>query len=94
MSAALSAFVFQCETTSFYSLTLYSSRGSIPRDDCEGHWQYRGTLLLTMQSLATLPIGAQAAMAEYSGSATTWYVCHPKSFFAISTTRLDPVRAA
>ena len=57
-------FVFQRETTNLYALTLYSSGDNIPRDDCEGQWQYRGTLLLTMQSLATLPIDAQADMAE------------------------------
>ena len=64
MSAALSVFVFQRETTHLHALTLYSSGGNIPRDDCEGQWQYRGTLLLTMPSLTTLPINAQAAMAE------------------------------
>jgi hypothetical protein len=64
VSAALGVFVFQCETTNLYALTLYSSGGNIPRSNCEAHWQYRGTLLLTMQSLATLPIDAQIAMAE------------------------------
>jgi hypothetical protein len=61
--AALSVFVFQCADTDLYALTLYRSGDNLPADGCVGSWVYRARLLLTRQSLETLPIDFDAAMA-------------------------------
>jgi len=37
---------------------------NLPGDACPGSWIYRARLLLTKQSLATLPIDSNAAMAS------------------------------
>jgi len=60
----LSVFVFQCEDTDLHALTLYSSGDNLPVNSCRGSWRYRGRLLLTQQSLATLPLDVSAAIAE------------------------------
>jgi hypothetical protein len=60
--ADLNVFVFQCADTDFYALSLYRSGENLPDDT--GAWQYRGCLLMTKQSLGTLPIDLTAAMAE------------------------------
>jgi mannose/fructose/N-acetylgalactosamine-specific phosphotransferase system component IIC len=62
--ADLNVFVFQCADTDLYGLSLYSSGGNLPVDACAGAWHYRGRLLMTKQSLGTLPIDVPAAMAE------------------------------
>jgi len=62
MSAALSVFVFQCAATDMHALTLYRSGNNIASGDCPERWFYRGRLLLTRQSLGTLPIDADTAM--------------------------------
>ena len=59
--AALSVFVFQCEATNLFALTLYRSGDNIPQANCAGRWIYRAKLLLTRQSLSTLPIDADTA---------------------------------
>jgi hypothetical protein len=61
--AALSVFVFQCADTEVHALTLYRSGDNLPADVCVGSWVYRATLMLTKQSMETLPIDADAAMA-------------------------------
>ena len=61
--AALSVFVFQCTDSDLYALTLYRSGDNLPADACAGSWVYRARLLLTKQSLETLPIDFDAAMA-------------------------------
>ena len=61
MSAALSVFVFQCEATNLFALTLYRSGDNIPPANGAGRWIYRAKLLLTRQSLRTLPIDADKA---------------------------------
>jgi hypothetical protein len=61
--AALRVFVFQCAESNVYALTLYRSGDNLPVDACAGSWVYRASLLLTKQSLATLPIDSDAAMA-------------------------------
>lgn len=60
--ADLNVFVFQCADTDLYALTLYRSGENLPNEG--GAWQYRGRLLMTRQSLETLPIDVSAAMAE------------------------------
>src|SRR5262245_5581980 len=62
--AALSVFVFQCGNTDLYALTLYRSGQNLPAEACEGSWTYRAKLLLTKQSLETLPLDAGAAVTE------------------------------
>ena len=62
MSAALSVFVFQCAATDLYVFTLYRSGYNISWGDCHERWICRGRLLLTRQSLGTLPIDADTAM--------------------------------
>ena len=62
--ADLSVFVFQCEDTHLHALTLYRSGESLQAHACNGSWRYRGRLLLTQQSLATLPLDAAAAIAQ------------------------------
>jgi hypothetical protein len=62
MSAALSVFVFQCAATDLHVLTLYRSGNNISSGDCPKRWIYRGRLLLTRQSLGTLPIDTHTAM--------------------------------
>jgi hypothetical protein len=62
MSAALSVFVFQRATSYVHALTLYRSGNNVASDDCPERWVYRGRLLLTRQSLGTLPIDADSAM--------------------------------
>jgi hypothetical protein len=61
--AALSVFVFQCADTEVHALTLYRSGDNLPADVCVGSWVYRARLMLTKQSLETLSIDADAAMA-------------------------------
>jgi hypothetical protein len=60
---ALSIFVFQCGDTDLYALTLYRSGDNLPAEECEGSWIYRAKLLMTRQSLETLPLDANAAIA-------------------------------
>jgi hypothetical protein len=61
--AALSVFLFQCADTDLYALTLYRSGDNVPAGACgEGTWQFKARLLLTKQSLDTLPLDAVAAM--------------------------------
>jgi hypothetical protein len=62
--AALSVFVFQCADTDLHALTLYRSGKNLPAQACEGSWTYRARLLLTRQSLETLPLDAEAAVTE------------------------------
>jgi hypothetical protein len=62
--ADLNVFVFQCADTDLHALTLYRSGDNLPADACAGAWHYRGRLLMTEQSLGTLPIDVPAAMAE------------------------------
>ena len=61
--AALSVFVFQCADTEVHALTLYRSGDNLPANVCLGSWVYRARLMLTKQSMETLPIDADAAMA-------------------------------
>jgi hypothetical protein len=61
---ALSVFVFQCGETDLYALTLYRSGDNLPADVCAGSWTYRARLLMTKQSLETLPLDAEAVMAD------------------------------
>ena len=61
--AALSVFVFQCADTEVHALTLYRSGDNLPANVCLGSWVYRARLMLTKQSLETLSIDADAAMA-------------------------------
>ena len=60
---ALSVFVFQCADTDLYALTLYRSGDNLPANACAASWVYRTRLLLTKQSLETLPMDSHAAMA-------------------------------
>jgi len=60
----LNVFVFQRVDTDLYAFSLYRSGNNLPVDACAGAWQYRGRLLMTQQSLGTLPIDVPAAMAE------------------------------
>jgi len=62
--AHLSVFVFQCEDTDLHALTLYRSGDNLPPHTCQGSWSYRGRLLMTQQSLATLPIDVPTAIAQ------------------------------
>ena len=62
--AHLSVFVFQCEDTDLHALTLYRSGDNLPPHQCHGSWGYRGRLLMTEQSLATLPLDVTAALAQ------------------------------
>jgi len=62
--ADLSVFVFQCEDTDLHALTLYRSGENLPAHTCNGSWRYRGRLLMTQQSLATLPLDVGAAIAQ------------------------------
>jgi hypothetical protein len=63
--SALNVFVFQCEDTDQHALTLYRSGDNLP--PCIGcQWIFRGKLLMTHQSLATLPLDVEAAMAGLS----------------------------
>jgi hypothetical protein len=59
---ALSVFVFQCDESDFYALTLYRSGDNLPA--CDGHWSYKARLLMSRQSLQTLPLDTDAAMAD------------------------------
>jgi hypothetical protein len=61
---ALGIFVFQCAETDLYALTLYRSGDNLPANACEGSWTFRARLLMTKQSLETLPLDAEAAMAD------------------------------
>ena len=61
--SALAVFVFQCLDSNLYALTLYRSGDNLPADVCAGSWVYRTRLLLTKQSLETLPMDSHAAMA-------------------------------
>jgi hypothetical protein len=61
--AALRVFVFQCADTDLYALTLYRAGDNLPADACAGSWLYRTRRLLTKQSVATLPIDSDEAMA-------------------------------
>jgi len=63
-TADLNVFVFQCADTDLYALSLYCSGGNLPVAACADAWHYRGRLLMTKQSLGTLPIDVPAAMAE------------------------------
>ena len=58
----LNVFVFQCAESDLYALSLYRSGENLPAD--AGAWHYRGSLLMTKQSLGTLPIDLSAAMTE------------------------------
>jgi hypothetical protein len=62
--SALSVFVFQCGDTDLYALTLYRSGDNLPPDACDSGWRIRTRLLLTKQSLETLPLDAEAALKE------------------------------
>jgi hypothetical protein len=62
--SALAVFVFQCVDSNLYALTLYRSGENLPADVCAGSWVYRTKLLLTKQSLESLPVDSDAAMAE------------------------------
>ena len=62
--AHLSVFVFQCEDRDLHALTLYRSGDNLPPHQCQGSWRYRGRLLVTEQSLATLPLDVAAALAQ------------------------------
>jgi len=64
--AALAVFVFRCADSDLYALTLYCSGDNLPADACNGSWVYRSRLLLTRQSLETLPGNSDVAMAETS----------------------------
>jgi hypothetical protein len=64
MTAALNVFVFQCEDTELYALSLYRSGDNLPVDMCSGRWAYRTKLLMTEQSLATLPVDTVSVIAE------------------------------
>lgn len=55
---------FQCEDTDLHALTLYRSVDNLPVNSCHGSWRYRGRLLLTQQSLATLSLDVAAAIVE------------------------------
>ena len=59
--ADLNVFIFQCADTDLYALSLYRSGENLPDDATD--WHYRGRLLMTKQSLGTLPIDLPAAMA-------------------------------
>jgi hypothetical protein len=61
---ALSVFVFQCEDTDLHALTLYRSGDILPLHACSECWRYRGRLRMTLQSLATLPFNAAAAITQ------------------------------
>ena len=61
---ALSVFVFQCRDSDLHALTLYRSGDNLPSDTCDGNWIYRARLLMTKQSLDTLPLDSDAAIAE------------------------------
>jgi hypothetical protein len=60
--ADLNVFVFQCAETDLYALSLYRSGENLPDDAAA--WHYRGCLLMTKQSLGTLPIDVPAAMVQ------------------------------
>jgi len=62
--ADLSVFVFQCSDTELHALSLYRSGDNLPAETCHGQWQFRGRLLMNAQSLATLPLDVNAAIAE------------------------------
>jgi hypothetical protein len=62
--ADLSVFLFQCENTDLHALTLYRTGHSLPADACHGSWRYCGQLLMTEQSLATLPLDVATAIAQ------------------------------
>jgi hypothetical protein len=62
--AHLSVFVFQCEDTDLHALTLYRSGDNLQAHACNGTWRYRGRLLMTQQSLATLPLDVATAIAQ------------------------------
>jgi hypothetical protein len=62
--AELRTFVFQCADTDLYALTLYRSGENLPTDACQGRWHYRGELMMTRQSLGTLPLNPSRAIAE------------------------------
>ena len=64
MLPALSIFVFQCGDTDLYALTLYRSGDNLPAEECEASWIYRAKLLMTRQSLETLPLDPEAAIAD------------------------------
>jgi hypothetical protein len=64
MTAALRVFVFQCEGTECHALTLYRAAHNLPAGSCTGRWVFRAQLLMTPQSLATIPIDSNAAMAD------------------------------
>jgi hypothetical protein len=62
MSAALRVYLFQRAVSYMHALTLYRSGNNVTSGDCPEQWVYRGRLLLTRQSLGTLPIDADSAM--------------------------------
>lgn len=63
--ASLSVFLFRCADTDLHALTLYRSGDNLPVQTCgEGQWIYKARLLLTKQSLDTLPLDAETAIEE------------------------------
>ena len=57
--SALSIFVFQCGDNDLYALMLYRSGDNFPADTCGVGWRRRAGLLMTKQSLETLPIDSR-----------------------------------
>jgi hypothetical protein len=62
--SALAVYLFQCDATEMFALTLYRDGHNIPAGVCAGTWRLKGQLSLTLQSLSSLPLDASAVLGE------------------------------
>jgi hypothetical protein len=62
--SALAVYLFQFDATEMFVLSLYREGDNLPAGACQGAWRYKGQLRMTTDSLATLPVDAQAVLSD------------------------------
>ena len=62
--SALAVYLFQCDATEVFALTLFRDAHNVPIGVCAGTWRFKGQLSLTLQSLSSLPVDAPTVLGE------------------------------
>ena len=62
--SALAVYLFQFEMTEMFVLSLYREADHLPAGICQGVWRFKGQVLMTSNSLASLPVDAPAVLQD------------------------------
>jgi hypothetical protein len=62
--SALAVYLFQFERTEMFVLSLYREANNLPTGVCQGSWRYKGQLLMTSNSLISLPVDTPAVLRD------------------------------